>query len=148
MQTFVPFNDINSSLHVLDPKRLGKQRLESYDIYGLLTNFAHTLHSDKQKAYLVRRYANHPAVLMWKGAESALALYYNRNITEWKERGYKNTMTRIMFSGPVRYPDWWGGPIHATHRAALKHKDPEYYGQYDWPEEAKLDYYWPSKVAS
>ena len=38
-------------------------------------------------------------------------------------------------------PAWLSGPIHVTHRAALKCKDPKHYAGFE--EGARLDYYWP-----
>ena len=37
MQTFLPYPDIQKSLESLDNKRLGKQRVESYQIISAIT---------------------------------------------------------------------------------------------------------------
>ena len=38
MQTFLPYPDIEKSLNSLDSKRLGKQRVEAYQILNILLN--------------------------------------------------------------------------------------------------------------
>jgi hypothetical protein len=37
MQTFLPYPDFRESLQVLDNKRLGKQRVEAYQIISAIT---------------------------------------------------------------------------------------------------------------
>jgi hypothetical protein len=37
MQTFLPYSDITESMRVLDNKRLGKQRVETYQIISAIT---------------------------------------------------------------------------------------------------------------
>lgn len=37
MQTFLPYSDITESLRVLDDKRLGKQRVETFQIINAIT---------------------------------------------------------------------------------------------------------------
>ncbi len=37
MQTFMPFSSVFDSLHCLDNKRLGKQRVEAYQILQAIT---------------------------------------------------------------------------------------------------------------
>lgn len=130
MQTFVP-SDISfrECARILDYRRLGKQRVEAFQILNALkTGMA---------------WANHPATKMWRGYEAALRQYMGAMIDEWIDRGYNNTMIRPRVSSTFKQPHWWGGPIHSTHRAALLHKDPEHYGQFNWTEEPVLDYHWP-----
>ena len=59
MQTFLPYPSKRESLDALDNKRLNKQILECYQILNILTG------NSKSNAW-----RNHPAVLMWEGAES------------------------------------------------------------------------------
>ena len=131
MQTFLPYRNFTVSVLCLDYRRLGKQRVEARQILTSL---------EKKSGWI-----NHPATKMWDGFEDALTLYSNECIKEWGSRGYKNTMPILPTSKYPKMPDWIGGKIHETHRAALKFKDPEYYEQYDWDEPAVLDYYWPTK---
>ena len=79
MQTFLPYEDFKRSAETLDSKRLGKQRVESMQIY---------------KACVLDDYGwkNHPVVKMWIGYEDALQIYMNTMIDEWVKRGFNNTM--------------------------------------------------------
>ena len=62
MQTFLPYADFERSARALDAKRLGKQRVETIQVVRALTRPGYG-------------WANHPAVLMWKGYEEALGRY-------------------------------------------------------------------------
>ena len=62
MQTFLPYSSFTQTASTLGNKRLGKQRVEAKQIYLALT----------QEEY---GWKTHPAVLMWKGYEQALAFY-------------------------------------------------------------------------
>ena len=62
MQTFLPSPDFAASAAALDPRRLGKQRVEALQILRALTQGGSA-------------WRNHPAVLMWKGYEEALVAY-------------------------------------------------------------------------
>lgn len=83
---------------------------------------------------------------MWRGYEEALELYKDVMIAEWIHRGYKNTMDWKMIHRTVMpMPPWMGDPdFHASHRANLLRKDPEFYGQYGWTEDPTLPYVWPN----
>ena len=131
MQTFLPYPDFAKSARVLDPRRLGRQRVEAYQILRVL-------------AGLTRGWNNHPAVLMWKGFEPALSAYMNTMIDEWEARGYKNTMYRVSVPDRYEKPAWLGDDaFHAAHRSNLLRKAPDYYRTF-WPEEPDdLDYVWP-----
>lgn len=136
MQTFLPFADPVWSARVLDWKRLGKQRVEAYQILRALTG--------KTKS---RGWQHHPAVIMWRGHEDALGIYMNAMIIEWQVRGYHNTM-EFWSPGslPIRWPGWWGATkFHASHRAALLRKDPRWYSAnlaLGWDQEP-AEYCWP-----
>src|ERR1700761_5370155 len=62
MQTFLPYAGFTASAAVLDPKRLGKQRVETLQVL---------------RGLIVPTYGwrHHPAVKMWIGYEEALARY-------------------------------------------------------------------------
>ena len=141
MNTFLPYSDFSKSAQCLDYKRLGKQRLEARTIYNILIN-----KSDGA-------WSRHPATLMWKGYEPALATYYNIILIEWKGRGFKNSMSPLLdvFDSVDTYkttmPPWLGDErFHCTHRSNLLRKDKEWYGQFGWEETDDLPYYWPTKV--
>ena len=72
MQTFLPYPSFKQSAEALDYKRLGKQRIEAMTIYDILTERTKTI-----------AWTHHPALLMWKRYEDALALYYNCIRQEW-----------------------------------------------------------------
>jgi hypothetical protein len=140
MQTFLVYPLFGSALDCLDNKRLGKQRVEAKQIYDIITG--------KSKSAAWR---NHPAVLMWKGYEKALALYYNMSLHQWQKRGHKNIKLKEikMTTDEIistEYPPWLGEEkFHASHRSNLKRKNPEFYGKYDWEEPLDLPYVWPTK---
>ena len=130
MQTFLPYEDFKRSAEVLDDKRLGKQRVESMQIY---------------KACVLDDYGwkNHPATKMWVGYEYALLEYMNVMIQTWVERGFKNTMGIARFDTKIVMPPWLGdADLHASHRSNLLRKDRDFYSKYDWSESDDMPYYW------
>jgi hypothetical protein len=129
MQTFLPYPDFKKSLHALDYRRLGKQRVEAYQIIRALRYGG--------------GYRNHPAVKMWRGHINALKLYYNHALDEWISRGYKNRMEKIPIHGRIVFPKWFGNDnFHAAHRSNLLRKDYSYYDQFGWQEKPDLPYLW------
>lgn len=130
MQTFLPYPDVEQSVRCLDYRRLGKQRVEAFQI--LRTLRGHT-----------SGWANHPAVKMWKGFESTLELYMNAAIREWVRRGYRNNM-ELSKESTLSLPPWFGDDgFHASHRSNLLRKDPAWYSQFSWAEPDDLPYVWP-----
>lgn len=130
MQTFLPYPDFARSAACLDPRRLGKQRVEAFQILRTLRGET-------------RGWANHPAVRMWRGHEAALGAYMDACIDEWTRRGYRNGMTR---AAPEAWtpPAWLGDEaFHASHRANLLRKAPEWYERWGWREDPTLPYVWP-----
>ena len=144
MQTFLPCSSYTHSARVLDDKRLGKQRVECYQI-------ARTLAGE------TNGWARHPAVMMWKGWEGDLLLYSRVVCIEWKERGFQDTVSlklrdlegkypELFYLESEDYPAWMiGTPFCSRHRAALLYKDFAHYSQFGWSEEPALDYWWPTK---
>lgn len=95
---------------------------------------------------------HHPATQMWKGYEGQLALYTIMMVTHWVSRGYKDTrmqiLRRIITDNKLNYKKpWWLGneSFHASHRAALLFKNPNFYEKYDWSETPEINYWWPTK---
>ncbi|MDP9406631.1 MAG: MSMEG_6728 family protein, partial [Actinomycetota bacterium] len=147
MQTFLPLPDLRASLEVLDDKRLGKQRVETFQILRALT---------------WPRYAwkNHPAVRMWRGFIPALVAYGVANCDVWTARGYADTVrdSLLQWTGGAepdwerlrergQLPPWLGVPeLHVSHQSALVRKDPSYYRAHfpDVPDD--LPYWWPPDV--
>ncbi len=136
MQTFLPYPDFLKTAQVLDYRRLGRQRVEAYQILRTLSGI-----SDG--------WSNHPAVRMWSGYELALSAYMNSMIREWSRRGYKNRMFLVELSEHYPCPPWLGDPeFHAAHRSNLLRKDPDYYRKY-WPREPDdLPYVWPDPLGA
>jgi hypothetical protein len=130
MNTFLPYEDFDASARVLDSRRLGKQRVEARQILRVLRG---------QSA----GWRHHPAVLIWRGYDEALAAYYNAVLREWIARGYRNSMP--FEPAPECYvrPPWLGSPaVHAAYRARLLAKDPVWYGQFGWVEEPAASFDW------
>lgn len=132
MQTFLPYPEFNESAAVLDRQRLGKQRVEAYQIIKAV-NFG-------------GGWSNHPIVIMWSSFENALKMYSNSMVEEWVRRGYRNNLEIYDLDGcEIIYP-WWLGieELHASHRAALLAKDYKHYSKYGWLEAPRISYVWYS----
>jgi hypothetical protein len=143
MQTFLPYEDFQASAEVLDYRRLGKQRVETWQILRAL-------------AGETRGWTNHPASKMWRGHEALLAEYGMVMCREWIRRGYKDTMLQrfeeLLESttqrreevADARRPEWLGRPdFHRSHQSNLIRKDPEYYGPVFDGVPSDLEYVWP-----
>ena len=133
MQTFLPYADLQESVRVLDYRRLGKQRVETFQVLNILLDRTPT-----------KGWRNHPVTRMWSGYESALQVYQNYTIQEWVNRGYKNNMQfeEILIPFP-QMPSWFGDEeFHRSHRSNLLRKDYEYYSQF-FDEPIDLEYSWP-----
>lgn len=154
MQTFLPYDDFQASLSCLDYRRLGKQRVECYQ---MLKTY---IPSDTKKGW-----RNHPVTKMWSATPRALAYYGLLACDTWIAKGYKDTTKpKIMalineIAGPVDQetlerdyldslnnggsflPIWFGNkPYHDSHKSNLLRKDPVFYGQYGWDVPADLPY--------
>lgn len=136
MQTFLPYPDFTKSVQCLDNKRLGKQRVEAYQILQTLLDGS--------------AWENHPAVLMWAGFEYTLNLYLMTCIHEWKQRGFENTIVPPTLDSrhyTTFYPPWFNEPaFHLSHKANLMRKDGNYYwDKFPNPHwiDADLPYLWP-----
>lgn len=142
MQTFLPHSDFTASARVLDTARLGKQRVENLQILSAL---------------LWREYGwqHHPAVRMWRGHGGALRTYHKAICDEWATRGYADTcrdkFDALLALTTVRtdaMPPWLGrADFHASHRAALLHKNFAHYSRFGWDEAPQLAYIWPDMTA-
>ena len=133
MQTFLPYPNLKKSLKVLDNKRLGKQRVEAYQILNILLNRTYT-----------KGWKNHPAVKMWQGHENALKLYFNKAVKLWISRGFKNNMKLEVIESKITFPEWFGNKkFHSSHRSNLLRKDYEFYSKFGWKEPTDIPYFWP-----
>lgn len=144
MQTFVPYSNIQKIARSLDRLRLGKQRHESLTILNVLAK-------KKLDPSAKVGWANHPAVLMWKGHEDYLRLYTIGMCVEWVRRGYEDQTLPLFIQGaswdriPVA-PPWWGDErVHESHKSKLIQKLPEHYLPLFPNTPNNLEYFWPSK---
>jgi hypothetical protein len=124
---------MRDSLDALDSKRLNKQILETYQILNVLSG------QSKSGAW-----SNHPAVLMWAGAENELWRYGMTAIKLADMRGIKTennlaNMNALAKKAAIHWGDdepmWRINPttikrVNTTHKANLYRKDPEYYAEY------------------
>lgn len=132
VNTFLPYADFKASAEALDYKRLGKQRVEAWQILQALRG-------------QTKGWTNHPATNMWRGYEKALCNYGIAICDEWIKRGYKDTMRERFIAvysdlSDCDLPPWIGDPlVHESHQSKLNGKDPEYY---DFPVMNEIPYYW------
>jgi len=106
MQTFMPYGSAyDETAKCLDTKRLGKQRVETYQILKALLGET-------------KGWRNHPATRMWEGYEFQLYVYQTAICAEWSRRGYKDTVLESSkelmqkHQVPVRgsKPEWIDNP--------------------------------------
>jgi hypothetical protein len=153
VQTFLPFADFEDAARALDPRRLGKQRVEAMQILNALTVPG-------------RGWQNHPAVLMWKGYEEALVRYCLDVCRVWCELGFADTCadkvttavrerlgidrvrSQAELAAAGALPPWLGDEaLHRSHRSSLLRKDPEHYRPLFGDEPDDLEYVWPVRKA-
>jgi hypothetical protein len=150
VQTFLPYPDFAASAAALDPKRLGKQRVEALQVLRALT----------RPGYGWQR---HPAVRMWVGYVEGVGAYGAAMCLEWAARGGADTVagtigrdlaaaglpsvprTQHELARTQALPAWIGDErVHASHRAALVRKDPAHYRALFPDADPALPYFWPS----
>lgn len=137
MQTFLPYADFTASLESLDDKRLGKQRVETSQILNVI------LGKPRKDGKPYKGWLNHPCSIMWRNHPNALKLYYNMSLAVWEDRGKVNNMPYEKINGKIDFPDWLGfEPFHASHRANLLRKAPEYYSKHNWTDNPEDPYMW------
>jgi len=155
MQTFLPYPAMRDSLDALDNKRLNKQILETYQILKVLSGQSQS-----------NAWRNHPAVLMWEGAENELWRYGQTAMVLAEMRGIKTDKNKQNFKDLAKIavsgwgdeePAWRINPttikrVNTTHKANLYRKDPEYYAEYAFAVNDEYNqpccdtcqYYWPT----
>lgn len=138
MQVFLPYPDFKKSLESLDNKRLGKQRVETYQLIAGLEGRP----TKTGKPYSKGR-VNHPISQMFRDNLPALKQYLNDSIDVWVARGKNNTMQKEVIEEEIVMPHWFGNEeFHRSHRANLLRKDAEYYGAHGWSDDSTLPYRW------
>lgn len=152
MQTFLPYPDFRRSAEVLDPARLGKQRVETLQILRALELFDYG-------------WASHPAVTMWRGHTPALVAYGLAFVDVWTSGGRADTTAPMIaeFAPEVvgasqaeltaqgLMPAWLGDDrLHRSHRSALLRKAPDFYGSVfdDVDIDDEMPYFWPEPPAT
>lgn len=119
---------------VLDMARLGKQRVEAYQLVNAI---------ERKQGW-----SNHPAAVMFRQYVPALKLYGWLACETWIERGCKDSLQDLFVTPETVVMPWWiGGPIHETHRSNLVRKYPGFYGNI-FTEDPTLAYYWPTELPS
>jgi hypothetical protein len=135
VNTFLPYSDFEKCASVLDYRRLGKQRVEAWQIYLALT----------RKDY---GWKNHPIVKQWKGNESGLLKYGLTICKEWIKRGYKDSMRKrfekeLRKHKKINLPSWLGNrELHKSHKSNLLRKDKEFYSRHFKNIPDNLPYKW------
>lgn len=136
MQTFLAYPDYRQSAAVLDMRRLGKQRVEAYQILRALRG--------ESQGWL-----NHPATRMWRGHEFNLATYGAVVCETWRAKGYKDTLLPYFEEAMLRLPvtlqpEWLGREdFHRAHQSNLVRKLPAHYGPLFPGVSGDLPYIWP-----
>jgi hypothetical protein len=143
MQTFLPLASYEGTAKVLDYKRLGKQRVESWQILQAIEK--------RKQGIKVGAWLNHPCVLMWEQAEIQLIQYSIAICKEWIARGYKDSMLERFEAKLEHYqsldfadvlPCFLGNDdFHQSHRSNLLKKDFPYYSQF-FTDPIDLPYVW------
>lgn len=147
VNTFLPFPSFQRSARALTQQHLGRQRTEVVMILRALRG--ETV-----------GYRHHPATIMWKEYDPALAVYGLTICKEWTSRGYIDRQAAIILDMYPHLDDlpttkqmdadgelpWWIGwaPFHRSHRSNLFRKKPAHYGPaLEWDDET-MPYVWPT----
>lgn len=140
MQTFITHEDYVDTAKALDTKRLGKQRVEAYQILKALLGESNG-------------WIHHPATKMWQGYEYELALYGLTVSVEFYERGYDGLnmmsvfteyMVKLGNSNKEEYP-WWAQEheFRLSHQSNLLRKDTTFYADKFAGVPDNYPYLWP-----
>lgn len=145
MQTFLPYPDFAATAAVLDPRRLGKQRVEVLQVLRAMTVPGYG-------------WRHHPVAKMWAGYAEALVRYGLEICATWCATGRADTVgatltaelggtprTQAALGRAGELPPWLGDEaLHRSHRSALLRKDPTFYRPRfgdEVPDD--LPYVWP-----
>jgi hypothetical protein len=135
MQTFMTASKFAVVAQSLDNRRLGKQRVEAFQILNSLTG--------KSNGWL-----SHPATRMWRGYEWQLANYGYEICGEWINRGFKDSLEERFWTfmnqnqNSHKPKPWWARDplLHLTHQSNLMRKEPTFY-HFQVPD--NIPYIWP-----
>ena len=124
MNTFLPYSNFDDSVKCLDNKRLGKQRLECYQLI-------HILLDEKRTAW--RR---HPAFVMWSGLPQSLIKYFFTCCNEFHRRGFKENLAQRMID-EVKSVQYVTGSGHLNTAATITRM---YFDDYFSVDFTQVDY--------
>jgi predicted DNA-binding transcriptional regulator AlpA len=138
MQTFMIYELFSMTAACLDDKRLGKQRVEAFQIVKALRGDYNDTGA----------WVNHPATKMWEGYISELCRYGVVICAEWRMRGFDDSLEWQFkelcqqYSRNDNTKPWWVNDelLHMTHRSNLMRKQPEFY---DFGLPNNIPYIWP-----
>jgi len=135
MQTFMTNSDFSVVAETLDNQRLGKQRVEAYQILNALTG--------KSSGW-----KNHPATQMWQGHEWQLANYGHEICRVWISKGFNDSLDvrfrSFMDENTSCLKPWWteDSLLHLTHQSNLLRKNFAHYSHF-FQVVNDLPYVWP-----
>jgi Pyrimidine dimer DNA glycosylase len=126
MQTFMPYMSYQKTAECLDYRRLGKQRVETKQILQCLLGEGSL------------GWAHHPVVEAWRDYEESLAVYGLYICSEWRMRGYQDSLfpwfqvQRLRLRDGESYmtpaPPWTENlEVNRAYQQVLTWKEPEYY---------------------
>nr|WP_225954940.1 MSMEG_6728 family protein [Kibdelosporangium phytohabitans] len=146
----MPYPGFHATAAVLDPRRLGKQRVETIQVLRALTVPGYG-------------WRHHPAATMWAGYEEALVRYGMDICQAWCATGRRDTCqdtlladlrhatglhhvrTQSELADDGELPPWLGDKaFHDSHRSALVRKDAAHYRPHFPSVPDDLPYVWPS----
>ena len=138
MNTFLPHKSFKKSAQVLDYKRLGNQRSETWQIIDILV-----FHKES-------RWKSHPAIKLWQGYEKALIKYGIEICREWIRRGYIDNMLPRFLKlqeelgnmNMIYPPILFKKESTDSHKSNLLRKDKAYYSKYFSGIPDNLPYVW------
>jgi hypothetical protein len=149
MQTFLPHADFKQTARDLDYKRLGKQRVEAWQILDAIKR--------KKGGQTKGAWLNHPCITIWYNHEIALIEYGIVICKEWIERGYNDTMLPRFQEKLEQYQDLGlannkpsivgNDKFHVSHQSNLIRKLPTFY-QPLYPNVSNdIPYFWSNETA-
>jgi hypothetical protein len=103
---------------------------------------------------------DHPSCRSWRGHEPSLLRYTLSVLTEWRRRDLQDNIEDPVGGGADHWgvprewatmepapPPWLGWErLHASHRAYLMARDPDWYHQFCWDEGPRRALVWPQRL--
>lgn len=147
VNTFLPYPSLEATARSLDFRRLGKQRVEAWQIWTVLGKAESVLPPPKglgEASWASKRswmedatrcwkelygkrlgWATHPAVILWVGYRDGLAMYYNAMLAGWEARGGRNiTLKPLPIPEGTVLPPWTRSTVvHNAFRWQLLRKE-------------------------